>query len=94
MNAKTYADSLGITYRQFDHWCRTGYVFDDLESAMPGYGYSRSLTQSEAERLRLMAGLVTLGLRPKPAAALARELHAKGKAKAGGLLLTVAEEAA
>lgn len=57
--------SLGITYRQFDHWWRMGWIGD---GSTPGSGHDRALTDRQVQRIRLMAELVNAGIRPDVAA--------------------------
>ncbi len=61
----------GITYRQLDYWCKTGYLRPD--SASPGSGYRRRFTPDEREVARLMLLLIDVGVEPAGAAKAARE---------------------
>lgn len=59
-----------ITYRQLQFWIsRFPELFSD--NANPGTGYTRSLTRTDVERLRLMAQLVEVGFTPAAAAKVA-----------------------
>jgi DNA-binding transcriptional MerR regulator len=42
-----------ITYRQLDHWCRTGTIYIDGDTA--GSGHHRMFTTDDIEALRLFA---------------------------------------
>lgn len=61
----------GITYRQLDYWCRTGYLHPS--TANPGSGYQRSFPADEVEIARLMVLLTGAGVEAKAAARAARE---------------------
>jgi hypothetical protein len=63
--------AVGITYRQLDHWCRTGYLRPD--SASPGSGFRRRFPPEEREIARLMVLLTAVGVEPAAAARAARE---------------------
>lgn len=96
MNAKTYAESLGISYRRLDYWAGRGLIFDDPAAASPGSGISRrELSAHEALRLRIMAELVQGGMTPVPARLLAERLMTDGHATIGpSRWLTVMTESA
>ena len=61
----------GITYRQLDYWCKTGYLRPD--SASPGSGYRRRFAPEERDVARLMLLLIEVGVEPAGAAKAARE---------------------
>lgn len=61
----------GITYRQLDHWCKTGYLRPAVAS--PGSGYQRKFPPQEFQVARLMVLLVAVGVEPAAAARAARE---------------------
>ena len=61
----------GITYRQLDYWCRTGYLRPDVAS--PGTGVRRRFPSEEFEIARLMVLLTAVGVEPSAAARAARE---------------------
>lgn len=61
----------GITYRQLDHWCKTGYLRPAVAS--PGSGYQRKFPPEEREIARLMVSLTAVGVEPSAAARAARD---------------------
>ena len=66
-------DTLGITYRQLDHWCRLGLLHPGRQ--IPGHqgsGSARTWTPAELEVARLMGQLTAAGLPPATAARVAR----------------------
>lgn len=65
-----------ISYRQFDHWARQGWIRPD--GGDPGSGIDRSFSGPEVDIFRIMAPLVNLGFRPSVAAELARAHVDKG----------------
>lgn len=79
---KLRADYLGISYRQFDHWCRIGY----LRAETTGSGRDRDFTPSEIRIAHRMAELVKLGFRPEKAAEYARAVVSRQEV--GSLALT------
>lgn len=68
-------DQAGITYRQLDHWIRSGYI----HGTCPGSGHRRELTDYEFQVVRHMSVLIDAGVLASVAAPLARRL-ADGKA--------------
>lgn len=60
----------GITYRQFDHWIRRGYI----KGGTPGSGNARDLDETETAVLALMSTLVKSGMFPARAAQTARTM--------------------
>lgn len=64
----------GATYRQIDHWTRSGWLSKsgEEESAAPGSGTRRAWTGREYRIASLMVRLINLGMRPRPAARMAR----------------------
>ena len=69
MNAVQAAKRAGISYRQFDHWWRRGYIGD---SSFLGSGYSREITRAQYVHLVRVAALVKVGVRPDQACRLIR----------------------
>jgi hypothetical protein len=67
--------SYGVTYRQFDHWCRKGWI---VASTPSGSGIERHFERTELDIFRMMASLVGVGFRPVIAAELARACIEKG----------------
>lgn len=70
----------GATYRQLDHWCRTGLL--DIECH--GSGNRRHWPLSELAIAETMARLVKAGVKPVAAARVAR-----GEPLAPGITVTV-----
>jgi hypothetical protein len=68
-------EGYGVTYRQFDHWCRNGWVRSRTEG---GSGSSRDFTKAESDIFKILANLVTIGFRPVVAAELARNCVERG----------------
>jgi DNA-binding transcriptional MerR regulator len=60
-------DSMGISYRQLDHWSRCGYLRPD-----GGDGVQRIWPHSEIRIGRMMSRLIAIGLTPETAAEYAR----------------------
>lgn len=92
----------GVTYRQFDHWCRRGFIpeppaTDDADAkpglTHPGSGFWRELQPAQVEHLRVMARLVHDGMRPDAASVLATLLIAGETATLGGYVLAPVSEA-
>lgn len=54
-----------ITYRQLDHWCRTGLA--TAHDPLPGSGHQRSFPPDEYDAIVRMAALVNAGLNPAAA---------------------------
>lgn len=65
------AKELGLTYRQVYHWASRGYVRSS--SADIDRPESMDFDAREERVLRIMAGLVEFGMRPEPAAKVARD---------------------
>jgi hypothetical protein len=65
---------VGVTYRQFDYWCRTGYVHCDAT----GSGTARTIEDGEQAILNLMGRLVRAGIPAILAAKVAREAQGHG----------------
>lgn len=63
--------SLGITYRQLDHWVRAGYLKPEREQE--GSGYWRHWPEEERRVGREMGQLVQAGLIPAVAHRIARD---------------------
>jgi len=63
--------TLGVTYRQLDHWCRRGYLHP--ANGHPGSGNRRTWTDSELAVAHRMAQHVRNGMYPRAAAQLARQ---------------------
>jgi hypothetical protein len=68
-------DAYGISYRQFDHYCRKGWIRSSTDG---GSGTQRDFPKSESDIFKIMASLVTIGFRPACAAELARSCVDKG----------------
>lgn len=64
------ARELGITYRQLWHWESRNYV--------RATGDTLDFDSTEERVLRIMAGLVAFGMKPEPAASIARK-HVESK---------------
>lgn len=60
----------GISYRQLDYWTSTGWLVS--EHGSPGSGYQRWWPAHEAEVARVMALLVSVGIKSGVAEAAAR----------------------
>lgn len=60
-------ESMGISYRQLDHWCKEGYLLPD-----GGNGTQRVWSDTEIKIGRMMAHLVAIGMTPGKAAIYAR----------------------
>jgi DNA-binding transcriptional MerR regulator len=60
----------GLTYRMLDHWCTRGYLKPD--TAHPGKGRERQFADDEVRVAQTMHHLVSRGVLPAAAAALAR----------------------
>lgn len=60
-------DSMGITYRQLDHWCKEGYLRPE-----GGTGTQRVWPEREIRIGRMMSRLVAIGIMPNRAAIYAR----------------------
>lgn len=85
-------DGAGITYRQADHWRRSGYI----QAAVEGTGYVSEISQTEARVLSRMAALVNAGMKPAAAAAIARATIGQGATSVslpGGLRIVFDVEA-
>lgn len=74
----------GVTYRQFDYWCRRGWIKAEQEQ-FGGSGRPRSVPWREVKILRLMGQLTAVGLEPYVAHEVARALDAHGVARLAGL---------
>jgi hypothetical protein len=61
-------DTIGITYRQLDHWCKAEYLRPE-----GGNGVQRSWPEQEIKIGRMMARLVAIGMKPERAAFYARQ---------------------
>lgn len=79
---------LGISYRQFDYWICRGLVPIPEQERNPGQGFSRRLTATEVEHLRLMAELVQAGVKPDTASQLATAIRRGEPARLGPYMLT------
>lgn len=71
------AKELGLTYRQVHHWASRGYV--NAPVSADGDITTLAFDAREERILRIMAGLVAFGMRPEPAAAVARMHVRSGK---------------
>lgn len=63
-------NATGITYRQFDHWCRHGWLKPFNEGG--GNGSRRLFTEDEYDTACRMGRLVQAGIQPEVAHAVAR----------------------
>lgn len=61
-------DSMNISYRQLDHWCKEGYLKPE-----GGNGTQRVWPEIEIRIGRMMSHLVAVGIKPEKAAIYARE---------------------
>ncbi|HEV2175253.1 MAG TPA: hypothetical protein VGR71_16890 [Nitrospira sp.] len=61
-------DSMGISYRQLDHWSKEGYLRPE-----GGRGAQRVWPEVEVRIGRMMSRLVAIGIKPEKAAYYARE---------------------
>lgn len=61
-------DSMNISYRQLDHWCKEGYLKPE-----GGNGTQRVWPEIEIRIGRMMSHLVAIGIKPEKAAFYARE---------------------
>ncbi|WP_289009121.1 MerR family transcriptional regulator [uncultured Thermomonospora sp.] len=75
MNASKLADAAGITYRQLDNWCRSGYL---NPHGGEGTGKARDFPPGEVQVAILMGRLVHAGFTPEAAHTVAR-LHKPGQ---------------
>lgn len=99
-NAKTVPDGhytgpdlaavAGITYRQLDHWCRTGYLHP-LEST-PGSGKVRAFPPSDVALASLVKRLLDAGMLPRQAFDLAHELLEHGGAEFAGIRIDLPQD--
>lgn len=63
MSATACAKRAGISYRQFDHWARNGYIpSDDVLPTAPGSGFARTVTEEQADFTSRLAKLVRAGI--------------------------------
>jgi hypothetical protein len=69
-SADVLAANPWMTFRQFDHWCRKGWVRPDNPNA--GSGRARSFSRTEVRVLKRMALLVAGGVATSVAAGMAR----------------------
>ncbi|HJQ00112.1 MAG TPA: MerR family transcriptional regulator [Jatrophihabitans sp.] len=79
----------GLSYRQVDFYCRTGYL-RTIGEGHPGNGYARRFSVAEANIAVFIKQLLDTGFTAAAAAALAREHVETGRALifgAGGFLL-------
>lgn len=91
------AESLGITTRQLDYWCRLGLIQHQMTTrgrdARPVHadgamqGHARVITAAEQQVIRTAGRLVRDGLSPAAAFRVARELAERGLSTLGGLTL-------
>lgn len=77
MNPLTWQDvrDRGLTYRQLDHWVRSGYLHPIQHG---GSGHARTWPQTELQVADLMRRLVDAGLTAGAAAIAARD-HVDGR---------------
>lgn len=62
-------DSMHISYRQLDHWCKEGYLLPEGGED----GAQRSWSDIEIKVGRMMSHLVAIGITPAKAAVYARD---------------------
>ena len=67
--------SYGVSYRQYDHWSRKGWI---RASNPGGSGHDRDFTKDEVRIFEIMADLVAIGFRPIRAAEIARDAIDRG----------------
>lgn len=80
----------GITYRQLDYWCRTGYLHP--LRATPGSGHARLLPIADVGLARLVKILLEAGLLPRQAFALAEQLLEHGHAHLAGIRIDLPQD--
>lgn len=68
-------DTMGISYRQLDHWCKEKYL-----QPGGGNGIQRIWTEEEIRVGKMMSRLVAIGFTPSAAADYAREAVINGGA--------------
>jgi hypothetical protein len=61
VNGKQAAQAAAVSYRQFDYWCRSGYLGEHLRAA-PGNGNPRRVGPDELLRARLLGQLTAAGV--------------------------------
>lgn len=83
-------DLAGITYRQLDYWCRTGYLHP--VDATPGSGHLRLFPTVELALAGLVRRLLADGMQPRQAFDLARELLEHGHAQLGGIRIDLPQD--
>lgn len=81
----------GISYRQLDHWTRTGRLHAST-AAEPGSGNARFYPASEIAVARLIKRLLDAGMQITVAHGLARDLSTTGTALLGGIRIYLPEE--
>jgi DNA-binding transcriptional MerR regulator len=71
--AEEVCDLANVTYRQLDHWTRTGHIEDPRPPELHGSGYGRVRTYTlvEAFEVSNMGALIRAGFRVEAAANLA-----------------------
>jgi DNA-binding transcriptional MerR regulator len=61
-SSQTAATLAGITYRQLDHWARSGFVQPSLSPALPGTGRRRRYSFTDVVALRTAGELLRAGV--------------------------------
>jgi len=65
IGASELAKTVGVSYKQIDHWSRCGYIHP--QNPDPGSGIRRSYSDMEAARVLVFAALSHLGVTPSGA---------------------------
>jgi hypothetical protein len=84
VTAKVAVDAAGITYRQFDYWCRRGYLQVNKRNEGAGAGVPRVVPWREVQVARLMGELIAAGVEVETACRVAREIRTTGFGTLGG----------
>ena len=84
------AQRAGITYRQLDYWCRTGYLHP-LDPT-PGSGRLRAFPVAELALATVVRRLLDAGLQPRQAFALAGDLLEHGHTTLAGMRIDLPQD--
>lgn len=79
-------EETGLTYRQLDWWIRQGYVA--CEDPTPGSGFTRVLTDEQADFVRTMSDLIKIGTGAAKAHDIATTLLDTGRLTLGQITIT------
>ena len=73
--AEEVCDLANVTYRQLDHWTRTGHLADPRPPGVVGSGYGKARTYGLPELIEVanMGALIRAGFRVEKAAQLASQ---------------------